>query len=62
MRVTFKRKLAKFGGSYRITIPKEIIDAIEGLLEFNPQKRWNFEEVVKRLSSNDKVVKIYITI
>ena len=29
MRVTFKRKLARFGGSYRITIPKEIADALD---------------------------------
>ena len=28
MKIIFKRKLAKFGGSYRITIPKEIVDAL----------------------------------
>ena len=28
MTIVFKRKLAKFGGSYRITIPKEITDAL----------------------------------
>jgi len=29
MKLIFKRKLAKFGGSYRITIPKEIADALK---------------------------------
>jgi len=28
MKIEFKRKLAKFGGSYRITIPLEIIEAL----------------------------------
>ena len=28
MKLIFKRKLAKFGGSHRITIPKEIVDAL----------------------------------
>ena len=28
MKIRFRRKIGKFGGSYRITIPKEIVEAL----------------------------------
>lgn len=28
MPVTFKRKIVKIGGSYRLTVPKEIVEAM----------------------------------
>jgi len=29
MPIIFKRKISKFGGSYRVTIPKEIVEALQ---------------------------------